>query len=510
MNGDSLFDHSMFKKKSVDRIEEGSKSSRALKRVLTPFDLVMLGVGGIIGTGIFVLSGVAAGLHAGNALPISFIIAGVVCLFAALCYAEFSTMIPVAGSAYTYCYAALGEIWAWIIGWTLILEYGLAISAVAIGWSGYMTALVGTAGIRLPPYLAHPYGVDGGLINLPAVFIVCCLTLLLIQGTRKSVKLNTVIVTIKIGVILLFILLSITAINPANWEPLMPPSGLFGVFSGAAIVFFAFIGFDAVVTAAEEIENPQKSLPIGLIGSLAICIILYIIVGLVLTGVVPFAELARPEAIEAPIAYALNSIGVSWGAAIVSVGALAGMTSVMLVMLFGQSRIFFAMSRDGLLPAFFSSVNSRTHTPSKSILFIGIVTAFIAGLFPLATVAELVNMGTLVAFSIVAFGVLVLRHQQPDLTRPFRCPCVPLVPILCIGTSAFLILHLKYIAHLMFLVWLCIGLALYFLYGVRNSENRRSVTNTETGQFPDHIPPGLPLSRIAGNGTPVLGTDPEK
>ncbi|MDO9326901.1 MAG: amino acid permease, partial [Methanoregula sp.] len=348
MKGGSLFDHSMFQKKSMEHMEATAKSTNALKRVLKPFDLVMLGIGGIIGTGIFVLSGVAAGSYAGNALPLSFVIAGTVCLFAALCYAEFSTMIPVAGSAYTYSYTALGEIWAWIIGWTLILEYGLAISAVAIGWSGYMISLVNAFGVILPEFLIHPLGVHGGIINLPAVLIVLCLTALLIQGTRKSVGMNSIIVIIKIAVILLFILLSITSIHPANWEPFMPPTGWEGVFSGAAIVFFAFIGFDAVVTAAEEIENPQRSLPIGLIGSLGVSVILYIIVGIVLTGVVPFALLAGPDAVNAPIAFALNSIGISWGAAIVSVGALAGMTTVMLVMLFGQSRIFFAMSRDGL------------------------------------------------------------------------------------------------------------------------------------------------------------------
>jgi basic amino acid/polyamine antiporter, APA family len=496
MKGASFFDHSMFQKKSTEHMEETVKGTHALKRVLKPFDLVMLGIGGIIGTGIFVLSGVAAGSYAGNALPLSFLIAGTVCLFAALCYAEFSTMIPVAGSAYTYSYTALGEIWAWIIGWTLILEYGLAISAVAIGWSGYMTSLVSAFGIVLPGFLIHPLGDHGGIINLPAVLIVLCLTVLLIQGTRKSVGMNTIIVTIKIAVILLFILLSITSIHPANWEPFMPPTGWDGIFSGAAIVFFAFIGFDAVVTAAEEIENPQKNLPIGLIGSLGVSVILYIIVGIVLTGVVPFALLSGPEAVSAPIAYALNSIGISWGAAIVSVGALAGMTTVMLVMLFGQSRIFFAMSRDGLLPEFFSEVHPHTHTPTKSILFIGIITACVAGLFPLATVAELVNMGTLVAFAIVALGVLILRKRQPELTRPFKCPAVPLVPVLCIGSCAFLILHLKTVAHIMFLAWLCIGLLVYFLYGIHNSENRKLCRIENLEPIPCHMNPESPLPHI--------------
>ncbi len=511
MNIAAFFNHSMFKKKPIASADEGVKNGHGLKRVLKPFDLIMLGVGGIIGTGIFVLSGVAAGLHAGNALPISFIIAGTVCLFAALCYAEFSTMIPVAGSAYTYCYTALGEVWAWIIGWTLILEYGLAVSAVAIGWSGYMSSLVTIFGFHFPKFLTQPFGVNGGILNLPAVLIVLCLTLMLVQGTKKSVRLNTIIVVFKIGVILLFILLGITAISPGNYEPYMPPDGWLGIFSGAAVVFFAFIGFDAVVTAAEEIENPQKSLPIGIIGSLAVCMILYILVGIVLTGVVPFAELAQPGAIEAPISYALNSIGISWGAAIVSVGALAGMTSVILVMLFGQSRIFFAMSRDGLLPALFSAVHPVTHTPAKSILFIGIITACVAGLFPLATVAELVNMGTLVAFSIVALGVLILRYKVPELNRPFKCPLVPYVPLLCIGACGFLILNLKFIAHLMFVVWLCIGLVVYFMYGMRHSENRTLFKTCDPLRISGDPVPESPMLHFNEIDIPLIAlTDPEK
>ena len=490
--GRPFSDHSMFQKKTIHTLVETAKSSQGLRRVLRPFDLVMLGIGGIIGTGIFVLSGVAAGLHAGNALPLSFIIAGVVCLFAALCYAEFSTMIPVAGSAYTYCYTALGEIWAWIIGWDLILEYGLAVSAVAIGWSGYFAAFLKAAGIILPAQFTRPFGVDGGLVNIPAVIIVLLLTFLLIIGTKKSAGMNTIIVTIKLAVILFFIAVSITYVNPANWEPFMPAAGWFGVFSGAAIVFFAFIGFDAVVTAAEEIENPQKSLPIGIIGSLAVCIILYVIIGVILTGVVPVAELANADAINAPIAYALGRIGITWGAAILSIGAICGMTSVMLVMLFGQSRIFFAMSRDGLLPRFFSEIHPITNTPVKVIAFIGLVTAGIAGLFPLTTVAELVNMGTLVAFSIVAFGVILLRAQEPGLARPFRCPFVPVLPLVCIGACGFLILHLNYLAHLMFVVWLCIGLAVYFLYGVKNSGNRKILAGRDSVPLPCHIDPANP------------------
>jgi basic amino acid/polyamine antiporter, APA family len=490
------FDHSMFWRKPVQDLHAEISSRPALKRVLRPFDLILMGIGAIIGTGVFVLSGVAAGLHSGNALPLSFIIAGIVCLFAALCYAEFSTMIPVAGSAYTYCYTALGEIWAWIIGWDLILEYGLAISAVAIGWSGYCAVLLSSLGISLPPALSHPYGVDGGIINLPAIVIVLFLTILLIHGTQKSARANAVIVAIKIFVILLFIVLGVGAIQPGNWQPFMPPAGWFGVFSGAAIVFFAFIGFDAVVTAAEETENPQKSMPIGIIGSLIVCMILYVIVAVILTGVIPFSELAAPDAMNAPIAFALEKIGYSWGAALVSVGAICGMTSVLLVMLFGQSRILFAMSRDGLVPKMFSSIHPVTQTPVNVTLFTGIITAVIAGIFPLSIVAELVNIGTLVAFFIVAFGVIILRYQQPALQRPFKCPLVPVVPLLCMGCCIFLIAHLNTLSHQLFIIWLFIGLGLYFLYGVKNSTNRLNGNLLLNEPIPCKINPETPIPNL--------------
>ena len=497
MNKSTFFDHAMFKKKQIDREMPDPNSCKSLSRTLSTFDLVMLGIGGIIGMGIFVLSGLVAGLHAGNALPLSFVFAGVACLFAALCYAEFSAMIPLAGSAYTYCYMTLGEIWAWIIGWDLILEYGLAVSAVAIGWSGYLGALLRSIGLYLPPAFLNPPGTEGGIVNLPAVGIVLCLSLLLVRGTKKSVRTNTAIVAIKIAVIIFFIVLGLFSLNPANWSPFMPPRGWLGIFSGAAIIFFAFTGFDAVVTAAEETKDPRKSLPLGLIGSLAICIILYIVLGVVLTGIVPFAELAGDNAINAPIAFALGRIGIPWGAFIVSIGALCGMTSVILVMLFGQSRIFFAMSRDGLLPAFFSDVNEKTRTPVKVILVTGILTACVAGFFPLAIVAELVNMGTLMAFAIVAIGILLLRVQRPDLVRSFRCPCVPLIPLLCVGTCTFLILNLSSHAHLMFVLWLALGLGLYFLYGVHNGTAR-----TMRGKSTDGAVTGV-------SGNPLLATGPE-
>ncbi|MFA6331939.1 MAG: amino acid permease [Methanoregula sp.] len=509
MTGWFPFNHSMFWRKPIHTNEKETPGQPALKRVLKPIDLVLMGIGGIIGTGVFVLTGVAAGLHSGNALPLSFLIAGVVCLFAALCYSEFSTMIPVAGSAYTYCYTSLGEIWAWIIGWDLLLEYGLAISAVAIGWSGYCSALLSSLGLALPAHLTHPL-MEGGFINLPAVIIVLCLTVLLIHGTQQSARANAVIVAIKIFVILLFIVLGLGAIQPGNWEPFMPAAGWFGVFSGAAIVFFAFIGFDAVVTAAEETENPQKSLPVGIIGSLIVAMILYIIVGIVLTGIIPTSQLAAQDAINAPIAFALNHIGYSWGAALVSIGAICGMTSVILVMIFGQSRILFAMSRDGLLPKLFSAVHPVTHTPVNVTLFTGVITAIIAGLFPLSIVAELVNIGTLVAFSIVALGVIVLRYQKPELSRPFRCPAVPLVPLLCMGSCIFLICHLNTLSHQLFIIWLFIGLALYFLYGVRNSMNRQNGSIPCIIPIPGKINPESPLPGYPEIGTREIRAEPQK
>jgi Amino acid transporters len=489
MDFEKLCRHPIFKKKPID---PAGQPDRTLKRTLSSFDLVMLGIGAIIGMGIFVLSGIVAGLHAGNALPLSFVIAGVACLFAALCYAEFASMVPVAGSAYTYCYITLGEIWAWIIGWDLILEYGLAVSAVAIGWSGYFNALLKSSGIIIPPAFLSPPGTGEGIVNLPAIIIVLCLSLLLVRGTKKSARINAAIVVIKIAVILLFVVIGLFSINPANWTPFLPPAGWLGIFSGAAIIFFAFTGFDAVVTAAEETKNPQKNLPVGLIGSLAVCIVLYVILGIVLTGVVPVAEFSSTGAMTAPIPYALERMDVPWGVAIVSIGALCGMTSVILVMLFGQSRIFFAMSRDGLLPSVFSEVHGTTDTPVKVILVTGILTACVAGFFPLQIVAELVNMGTLAAFAIVAAGILLLRAQRPDIDRPFSCPGTPYIPLLCIGSCAFLIFNLNRLAHFMFIVWLCIGLVIYILYGMHRNTSRNGKVTCGAAGTP--IVPAAPVS----------------
>lgn len=454
-------DACIFRRKPVSDLVKEATGERALSKVLGPFELTFLGVGAIIGTGIFVITGIVAAKYAGPALVLSFIISGLVCVFAAFAYAEFASMVPVAGSAYTYSYASLGELWAWIIGWDLILEYAVSISAVAIGWSGYMVNLLGAMGIILPPSLTSPPGVSGGIVNLPAILITMAIAALLTVGVRESARINTVIVGVKILVISLFIYLGLFHINTTNWHPFLP-FGWSGVITGAAIAFFAYIGFDAVSTAAEEVKNPQRNLPIGILGSLVICTVLYIAVAAVLTGIVPYSELGQTNA---PVAFALTQIGVAWGSALVSVGAICGITSVLIVTMYGQTRIFFAMARDGLLPRFFSEVHPRLKTPVKITLLLGVVTALISSLFSLEEVTQLVNIGTLAAFTIVSVGVIVLRRVQPGLQRPFKCPFVPYIPILCIVSCGGLILALPTITHLRFVVWLAIGLVIYLAYG---------------------------------------------
>lgn len=454
----------IFRTKPIQELVESTGGEHALKRVLNPFELVLFGIGAVVGTGIFVITGVAAANFAGPAVVVSFVVSGIVCLFAALCYAEFAAMVPVAGSAYTYSYVSLGEIWAWIIGWDLFLEYSVAVAAVAIGWSGYVVNLLQEVGITLPAALVNPPGVAGGLINLPAVLIITAITALLIIGVKESARINTVIVVVKVAVILLFLYLGFSHIDPANWNPFLP-FGWGGVVTGAAIVFFAYIGFDAVSTTAEEVRNPQRDLPIGLLGSLLIATVLYVAVSLVLTGIVPYADLNVP----APVAFALDRIGIAWGGALVSVGALLGITSVLLVLLFGQTRIIFAMSRDGLLPAAFRKVHPVFRTPVNVTLLVGLVTAAIASLLPLGSVAELVNIGTLAAFIIVSAGVIVLRRTRPDAPRPFRVPLVPALPLLTILSCGYLIVALPTVTHLRFVIWLLIGLVVYFAYGSRRT-----------------------------------------
>jgi len=461
-----------FRKKPLMQLIGECSARNTFKRVLSPWELLLLGIGSTVGAGIFVVTGVAAGNHAGPAVVLSFFISGIIALFAAMCYVELASMVPCAGSAYTYAYTGLGEIWAWIIGWDMILEYAFSISAVAVGWSGYVGTLFAGAGIPFPAAVSNPYGIGGGLANLPAVLIILCITALLITGVRGSAMVNNIIVIFKIGVILLFLYLATGHINAANYTP-FAPYGWNGILSGAAIVFFAYIGFDAVTTAAEETSNPRRNIPLGIIASAVIVMILYIAVSGVLTGVVPYTSLIDNNA---PISYALTAIGIPWGAALVSVGAVAGLTSVLIVTLYGQTRIFFAMARDGLLPRVFAAVHPRFRTPVTITLITGTVTALISGFLPLDLIVELVNVGTLSAFVIVAITVIVLRRTAPDAPRSFRTPLVPFVPVLCIIFCLGLIAVLPVITLLRFVVWLVIGLAIYSLYGFGHSVMRGAGT----------------------------------
>ena len=434
-----------------------------LKKSLGALDLTLLGIGCIIGTGIFVLTGVAAAKYAGPAIMLSFVLAGLVCAFAALCYAELAAMVPVAGSAYTYSYGALGEIIAWIIGWDLALEYTVGASAVAAGWSAYFTGLLKALGVELPKYLtAVP--ADGGLINLPAIAIVAILTILLVIGTKESAGFNKVLVFIKLGAVLLFLFLATPHVNAANWSPFLP-FGWGGVATGAAIVFFAYIGFDAVSTAAEEARHPNKDVPIGIIGSLIICTVLYIAVAAVLTGIVPYAQLDNAE----PVAYALRSIGNNIGGALVAVGAICGITTVLLVLIFGQSRVAFAMSRDGLLPENICKVHPKYGTPYLMTLLTGGIVAILSGFLPINIIAELCNIGTLFAFCLVSIGVWVLRRSRPDVHRPFRCPAVSIIAPLAVIFSAYLMLNLPLATWIRFGTWFVIGMVVYFGYSRHHS-----------------------------------------
>ncbi|NUO86079.1 MAG: amino acid permease, partial [Cupriavidus sp.] len=438
-----------------------------LKKVLGPVDLVLMGIGAIIGTGIFVLTGTGA-LTAGPALTVSFVIAALACGFAALCYAEFASAIPVSGSIYTYSYATLGEIVAWMIGWDLLLEYGLATSAVSVGWSGYFQSLMAGFGMKLPAALsAAPGSVPGvhTVLNLPACLIMLAITWVVSYGVRESARVNNLMVAIKIGVVLLFIAVGVWHVQPANWQP-FAPFGFTGIFNAAALVFFAFIGFDAVTSAAEEVRNPRRDLPIGIIGSLAVCTVLYVVVAAIMTGIVPFAKFAG---VDHPVSLALQFAGQNWVAGFVDLGAILGMTTVILVMTYGQTRVIFAMSRDGLLPERLSSVHPVHATPYFATWTVGVVFAAIAAFVPLNVLAELINIGTLAAFTLISVAVLVLRKTRPELPRAFRCPGVPVVPLLSIGFCLFLMAHLQALTWTAFLVWLALGLVIYFAYARRNA-----------------------------------------
>ncbi|MEW6544581.1 MAG: amino acid permease [Nitrospirota bacterium] len=461
---------SLFRTKSVEQIlEDCNHPTHRLKKTLTAWDLTALGIGGIIGTGIFVLVGTATvgdgnRPGAGPGIVLSFVLSGLTCTLAALCYAELAAMLPVAGSAYTYSYATLGEFLAWITGWNLILEYGVACVVVSIGWSGYFNNILKTLGLHLPAWAIHPPGVDGGLVNLPAAIIVLLVTIVLVIGVKESARTTGLIVLVKIAVILFFIFVGLRWVEPANWTPFMP-YGYQGVGAAAAIVFFAYIGFDAVSTTAEEARNPQRDLPIGIIASLGICTVLYVAVAAVLTGIVPYAKID----VHAPVAEALRLVGFNWGAALVATGALAGITSVLFVMMIGQIRVFFAMSRDRLLWPWLSTVHPRFGTPHHATLLTGVGVAVLAALVPIGEAADMTNIGTLFAFVLVCASVIVLRRARPSHPRPFRIPFMPWVPILgmaaCLGLMAFLPL----ITWIRFGVWTVIGTALYLGYGMRHS-----------------------------------------
>lgn len=454
---------SLFRKKPI------IQANSHLKQTLGAFDLTTLGVGAIIGTGIFVLTGIQAATNAGPALIISFIIAGIACAFAALCYSEFASTISEAGSAYTYTYVTFGEIFAWILGWDLVLEYGVASSAVASGWSGYFQGLLAQINIHLPKVLTGAFDPSAGtIVNLPAILIVFLVTLLLSSGVKESVRWNTIMVIIKIAVVLLFIVVGAFYVEPSNWTPFMPYH-FSGVTAAAAVVVFAYFGFDAVSSASEEVKNPQKNVPIGIISSLAICTVLYIIVTLVLTGMVPYKLLNVPDA----VAFALRFVHQGWAAYFISLGAIVGITTVLIVMMFGQTRLFYAMSRDGLLPKTFAKVSKKTQVPVKGTWITGALVAFFAGVISLDKLAELVSIGTLFAFSSVCLGVIVLRKTKPDLKRGFRTPWVPVIPILGMGFCLFLMTQLQRITWYGFVIWLVIGLIIYFTYGRKHSNLKK-------------------------------------
>ena len=472
----------LFATKSVDDLHADDASGPKLRRVLSATALTALGIGGIIGTGIFVLTGVAAAENAGPALALAFIVAGIGCTLAGLCYAEFAAMIPVSGSAYSYSYATLGEGIAWFIGWNLILEYLFAVATVSVGWSGYLVSLLDQIGLHMPTYLASaPFGKGAGdldivstgaLINLPAVLIVAALATICYIGIRQTSTFNTVIVAIKVTVVLLFISFGIAYISPDNWHPFIPPQegpgkyGWPGIMTASGIIFFAYIGFDAISTAAQETKNPQRDMPIGILASLVICTILYVVTALVLTGMVKYTELD----VSAPVALAIDKhVPLHWLGYPVKLGALAGMTSVMLVMTLAQARIFLAMARDGLLGKRFARVHPKYHTPSFATALTGVCAALIGGLFPVDILGKMVSIGTLAAFVTVCIGVLVLRHTRPDLHRPFRTPWPWFT---CIGGALVcgaMMLSLGWATWARLVVWTIIGAAVYAFYGYRHS-----------------------------------------
>jgi APA family basic amino acid/polyamine antiporter len=503
--------------------EANEEGEHTLKRSLGPVNLITLGIGAVIGAGIFVLTGQAAARHAGPAIALSFVLAGITCAFAGLCYAEFASIIPIAGSAYTYGYATLGEFVAWIIGWDLVLEYAFGAATVASGWSGYFTSLLEQLHIFLPPGLARfttttgtviynlhgrwmtkealvmalPTGADlsqlphvTGVFNLVAFLVILVVTAILVIGIQESANFNTVIVIVKLTCVGIFLVLGINfllhhpELPKVNWHPFIPPKdaagnfGISGIAAGAASVFFAYIGFDAVSTAAQEAKNPQRDMPIGILGSLVVCTILYIMVSMTLTGLVNYRALDVGD----PVAVGIDVTGVSWGSLLVKVGAVFGLATVMLVMLLGQSRVFFSMSRDGLLPKWASAIHPKFRTPWVSNILVGSIVAFLPAVLPIDRLSELVNMGTLLAFSIVCAGVWILRKRHPDLNRPFKTPLVPLVPILGIISAFYLMFSLPLLTWIVVGVWLLVGLVIYFTYSTKHSKVKAMPARETTGR----------------------------
>jgi APA family basic amino acid/polyamine antiporter len=489
--------------------EAAETGTHTLKKTLGAKGLIALGIGAIIGAGLFSITGMAAANHAGPAITISFVVAGLGCLFAGLCYAEFASMIPVAGSAYTYSYATMGEFMAWIIGWDLVLEYAVGAATVGISWSRYLGRFLEGFGVQLPTELmAGPW--DGGIINLPAVFIIVLMSLLLIRGTKESAFVNSIIVIIKIAVVLIFIILGWQYINNSNYDPYIPDNtgkfgdfGFSGIIRAAAIVFFAYIGFDAVSTAAQEAKNPKRDMPIGILGSLLICTILYILFAHVMTGVTSYKTFVGQDGI-APVSVAIDHMGsvengvlkpdYPWLNRAIVVAILFGYASVILVMLMGQSRVFFSMSKDGLIPRIFSAVNPKTQTPAKNnFLFMLFVSAF-AAFVPARVVGEMTSIGTLFAFILVCVGVWVMRKKMPDLPRAFRTPMVPLVPILGIATCLFMMVFLPMDTWIRLLVWMLIGLDIYLVYGAKHSHLGNGTTNRK----------GMKMARTTGIALAIL------
>ncbi|MEK4485069.1 amino acid permease [Psychrobacillus sp. FSL H8-0484] len=454
----------LFRRKSVGALLKKSGDIQ-LKKTLGAFDLVLLGVGAIVGTGIFILPGTVAASHSGPAIVFSFIIAAIVCALAGMCYSEFSSSIPVTGSAYTYGYIVFGELVAWLVGWALVLEYGLAAASVATGWSSYLSAFLEGFNITIPRAISGPFNpADGTYVNVPAIAIVLAIALLLTRGIQESAKLNKIMVFIKVGVILLFIGVGIFYVEPTNWQPFMP-FGISGVMSGAALVFFAYLGFDAVSSAAEEVKNPQRNLPIGIIGSLLMCTLLYIAVSFVLTGMVSYTSLNVSD----PVSFAMQLIHLDWVAGVISLGAVVGMVTVILVMLYGGTRLLYALGRDGLLPKSMCELSKKYNTPVKNTWTFALLVAFCAGVIPLSKLAELVNMGTLIAFTIVSIGIIYLRKDKSIPAGGFKVPFFPILPICSFILCLFLITQLSVHTWIACGIWFAFGLFVYFIYGRKHS-----------------------------------------